>query len=407
MPPPWRWTMSGSGPGADAGRNSRTVTSEEPSSLGTRWVDIAKRPSPVRAPASGGTERRRSPAIGSGASVVTTWSRSARRTASTSGSMGGRTVIGSSLERSLEERRDEPALEDQEHEQCRGEDEQGSGAQQWDVGAPLPLEGAQGSGHRALGGVVDEDDGEQELVPGPQEEQDRQRGQRRHRQRDVDPPEELPQVRPVDPGGLRDVVRDVGEVRPHPEHGERHVQAEERQDDRPPGVQEPEVPHLVVERDDDALERQGQPEQERDEHGPAPRWAKLSQSEPGQRGDEQGDRDHADLDEHARPKKLTHLGGLERVDEVAPVRRVRPGEPCWVGTGLVQRGHEQADERHDRDDHEDDEKDLAEPPLSTRDDHESPSRLSHCNGRTTARTSAIRATARAEACPTSRWKNAR
>ena len=79
------------------------------------------------------------------------------------------------------------------------QDQQRAGAQQRDVGAPLALEGAEGAGHGALGGVVDEHDGEQELVPGPQEQQDRQRRDRRHGQRHVDAPEQLPGVGAVDP----------------------------------------------------------------------------------------------------------------------------------------------------------------------------------------------------------------
>ncbi|KNC24648.1 hypothetical protein FF38_03538, partial [Lucilia cuprina] len=58
-----------------------------------------------------------------------------------------------------------------------------------------------------------------------------------------------------------------------------------------------------------------------------------------------------------------HVGRLEREEEVVPVRLVGPGQPRRVGPGGVQRGHEQRDERDDRQRHDDDEQEAAGPHL--------------------------------------------
>ena len=84
-------------------------------------------------------------------------------------------------------------------------------------------------------------------------------------QRHVDPPEQIPGARAVDPRRLRELGRHGDEVGAHPEHGERHEQADERQDDRQPGVEDAQSPDEVVERRDDALERQRQAEHEQEQ----------------------------------------------------------------------------------------------------------------------------------------------
>ena len=52
----------------------------------------------------------------------------------------------SALHRALEQGRDDLALEDEEHDERRRQDEDRSGAQQRDVGSPLALEGAERAG---------------------------------------------------------------------------------------------------------------------------------------------------------------------------------------------------------------------------------------------------------------------
>jgi hypothetical protein len=74
--------------------------------------------------------------------------------------------------------------------------------------------------------------------------------------------------RAIDPRSLRDLARHVREVGPHPEDGERHEQADEWQDDRKPGVQDPDLAGEEVERRDDPFERQRQSEDEEQQQEP-------------------------------------------------------------------------------------------------------------------------------------------
>ena len=148
-----------------------------------------------------------------------------------------------------------------------------------------PWKAPERSGDRPLLRIVDEDEGEHELVPCPDRHQDPERDDGRRGQGNVDPPEEVPCPCAVDASGLGELLRHVDEVRPHPEHRERHVQADEREDDREPGVQDPQLPDDVVDRRDDRLERQRQPEDEQQEQQPRPRGSAgaRSQSRPSSR----------------------------------------------------------------------------------------------------------------------------
>ena len=52
---------------------------------------------------------------------------------------------------------------------------------------------------------------------------------------------------------------------PHPVDAEGHEQPDQRQDDGPAAPKQAHMPYFVVERHDDAFERQGQAEQEQHE----------------------------------------------------------------------------------------------------------------------------------------------
>ena len=132
-------------------------------------------------------------------------------------------------------------------------------------GAPLALERAERAGHRPLGGVVDQHDREQELVPRPDETAGSPATRSPAGQRHVDPPEQLPRRAPSTRAASDSSVGMLTKCARIQKTRERHVQADERQDDRPAGVEQPESADQVVERDDDARERQRQPEQEQDE----------------------------------------------------------------------------------------------------------------------------------------------
>ena len=76
-----------------------------------------------------------------------------------------------------------------------------------------------------------------------------------------------------------------------------------------------------------------------------PRTSQLAEREAGHRRDHDRHRDHAEHDQHARLEDRAHVGGLEGVDEVAPVRMRRPVEPVRVRPRLVEGRREQARER--------------------------------------------------------------
>ena len=111
--------------------------------------------------------------------------------------------------------------------------------------------------------VVDEHDREQELVPRP----DRRAGSRATRSQAGRAARGRARraarcVAPSTRAASESSLRHVHEVRAHPEDPERHEQADQRQDDRPAGVQQAHAADLVVDRDDHALERQRETEQE-------------------------------------------------------------------------------------------------------------------------------------------------
>ncbi len=121
-------------------------------------------------------------------------------------------------------------LEEQENQQRGRDDQQGTSAQQCDVRAVLTLERAQAAGDGTHGRVVDEHERQQVLVPGREEEQDRERRQCGHRERKLHLAEDLPRCGAVELGGLGQRCLHPEEARPHPEHPEGHEQPDERQD---------------------------------------------------------------------------------------------------------------------------------------------------------------------------------
>jgi len=87
----------------------------------------------------------------------------------------------SSLNRALEQRLDNLALEQHEHEEGRYQDQDGTGAEQGDIGGVVTLERSQRTGHRPLGWVLDEYKRKEKLVPRPNGHEDPERGDRRLR----------------------------------------------------------------------------------------------------------------------------------------------------------------------------------------------------------------------------------
>ena len=107
--------------------------------------------------------------------------------------------------------------------------------------APVRLAGrvdeaAQAELHRVVAHVVEIDQRAEEIVPGPDEGEDRGRRQRRQRQRQDDLPVDAPRAAAVDHRGLVELARDGAEEL-HQQEDEERVGGEEfRHDQRQEGV---------------------------------------------------------------------------------------------------------------------------------------------------------------------------
>ena len=170
-----------------------------------------------------------------------------------------------SLDRALEQRCDDLALEQHEHDQSGYQDQDRAGAQQGDIGRVVALERSQRTGHRSLRRVLDQHQRKEKLVPRPDGHEDPERRDRRPREREVDAPEQIPGGRAVDAGRLRDLSRHVDEMGTHPEDGKGHVQADQRQHDRERCCKCPIARSRIVDRDDDPGEWERQPEHEQEQ----------------------------------------------------------------------------------------------------------------------------------------------
>ena len=161
----------------------------------------------------------------------------------------------------------------------------------------------------------------------------------------------------------------VDEVRAHPEDGKRHVQADQRQHDREPGVVDAHGTFQVVERDDDAAEGKRQPEHEQKQKHARAGDAQVADGKPGHRRDDQRNRHDSEHDERARCQERGHVRDIERFDEVAPLRVRGPFKPTGHRSRRMQRGHEDADEGQDRDRHQPNQERPTRPEFATTDLH--------------------------------------
>lgn len=104
---------------------------------------------------------------------------------------------------------DEVALEEDVDEKYGAADDEAAGSQEGHVGGVLTLEEGQANGQRAEALARDEDQGQQELVPGPHEEQHDEGEDGRTGDRDQDAPEDAEAVAAVDERGVDQLPGDV------------------------------------------------------------------------------------------------------------------------------------------------------------------------------------------------------
>ena len=223
------------------------------------------------------------------------------------------------------------------------EDEQRAGAQQRDVGAPLALEGAERAGHGALGGVSTSTMARRNWFQVQRNSRIASDEIAGARERHVDAPEQLPGAGAVDLGRPRTSssgmftkwarIQKTANGMNSPISGRMIANLV---------LSRPRSLDLVVERDDDALERQGQAEHEEQEDEAGRRGiAQVAEAEAGHRGDEHRDRARrrATMSD-AREQQRAHVRRLEGLDEVAPLRVGRPLQAGGIGAGGLQRGRE-------------------------------------------------------------------
>ncbi len=166
----------------------------------------------------------------------------------------------SSLDSTLEQRHYDLALEQDENNEGWDQDQDRTGAQQGDIVRVMALESSQSAGHRSLRRVLDKHQAQEKLVPRPYGGEDSKRGDRRACQRDMNPPKQVPGGRPIDAGCFREFTWHVDEVSAHPEDSKGHVQCDQRKRNRDPGVVDTYRPLQKVDRNDNSLERECEPE---------------------------------------------------------------------------------------------------------------------------------------------------
>src|ERR671918_2696508 len=246
---------------------------------------------------------------GTSRSVARTMARHRFRGGSGAVPLAPRRAGASALDRTGGEPPDEVALQGEEHQQRKGHRDKGRGREEVPVLAAGPHQVRQGDRqHPALAGTTEEDVGDQQVVPHPQELEDGEGGQRGNRERHDQPPEDREVVGAVDlrrldqrGGEGSDVVAEEVDRQRQPERGvgqpdpqERSVEVQVREDDEPA-----DLPPFHVEaedRDECHLEwHHQQPDDQDEEHVAA---SELHPGERVRRERGHGDRDHRGGDGH-------------------------------------------------------------------------------------------------------------
>ena len=104
------------------------------------------------------------------------------------------------LHRTLEQCRDDLALEQHEDDKGGQQNQYRTRAQQRDIGRVVALERSQRTGHRPLCRILNEHQRQEKLVPRPDGHEDPERRDRRLREWDMDAPEQVPGRRAVNAG---------------------------------------------------------------------------------------------------------------------------------------------------------------------------------------------------------------
>jgi hypothetical protein len=204
---------------------------------------------------------------------------------------------------------------------------------------------------------AEEDQSDQQVVPGPEELEDGERGQRRNGHRHDQPPECLEVGRAVDLGRLDDTARQGCHVAAQDEDRQRHAEAGMREPDRGEGAGQTEVAVDPEQGHDCHLQRHD--EQSHDQHEQPVTAGELHEGERvgRERGDHERDDGGRKRDNEAVQKGVPPGGSACRrlvqhlvVIVAGPVgerlRDHRPPARAERGFRSAERGHQQADRRH-------------------------------------------------------------
>ena len=242
----------------------------------------------------------------------------------------------------------EVALEREEDDERDRERHEGRGRDQLDVGAELPHLREDRDGDRLR--VAPEGQRHEQVVPDPEELEDRERGDRGQPERQ-DQPEEDPELgRAVDPRRLEQVLGYPDEEVPEQEDREGQPERRVEEDEPEHGVEEPEVVVEGKDRDQRHLDRHDEERDDAEEEPVAPRKLEPGEGVTGERRDEDREDRPADGNPERRPDRRRDRLVVEDVAVVLErgLARLRQDLPPADSPDLGrvdQRGEEEADRR--------------------------------------------------------------
>src|SRR5581483_3935778 len=197
--------------------------------------------------------------------------------------------------------------------------------------------------------VPAEGERDEQVVPRPEELEDRERGDRGQPEREDQPEEDAQLGRAVDPRGLEDVLRDHDEEVPEQEDRERQAERGVEEDQAEDGVEDPERVVEREDRDQRDLQRDDEQADHPDEEPVAARKLEPGERVAGERPDDDRERGAADRDVERRQQRVGDVAVREEAVVVLPGGEARVGDHL-PPTGRVEpvAGHDRGQEEAER-----------------------------------------------------------
>src|SRR5581483_2705483 len=269
-----------------------------------------------------------------------------------------------SLDGAGEEPFGEVALEREEHGERDDHRQEGRRRDQVDVRSELPQLGEDRDGHRLR--VPRQGQRDEQVVPRPEELEDRERRDRRQAEREDQTQEDPRFRRAVDARRFEDVLRNADEEVPEQEDRERQRERGVEEDERDHRVEDPQVVEERKDRDQRHLKRYNeQPEDDNEEPVAAgevdPRERVGRARRDDDRQDRAADRDLRRRDERVRDVRVVPEVAVVLERREAGLREDLPPAVRDEVAGREQRREEQADRRHEPREPDDDQEDVQRP----------------------------------------------